>query len=182
MIKLTIKTVIYAALLAAVTAVLAQIAIPLPGGVPFTLQVFAVFLGIFLLGKKSFWGMLTYLLLGAIGLPVFAQARGGIGVILGPTGGYLLGFALSGLIGGFIVERSNFNIGGKILAVLVSLILIYSLGTIQLAYILKLPLSKAIAVGVKPFVPWDIIKGVMAILLATHLQKALTNAGVKLNG
>ncbi|GAV24869.1 hypothetical protein ciss_08020 [Carboxydothermus islandicus] len=179
---MTIRTVIYAALLAAVTAVLAQIAIPLPGGVPFTLQVFAVFLGIFLLGKKSFWGMVTYLLLGAVGLPVFAQARGGIGVILGPTGGYLLGFALSGLIAGYIVEFTNFNLRGKILAVVVSLLIIYSLGTIQLAYVLKLPLSKAIAVGVTPFIPWDILKGAIALLLATHLQKALSTAGVKLNG
>ncbi|GAV23567.1 biotin transporter BioY [Carboxydothermus pertinax] len=178
---MTIKTSINAALLAAVTAILAQIAIPLPGGVPFTLQVFAVFVGILLFGKKSFWGMLVYLILGAIGLPVFAQAHSGIGTILGPTGGYLIGFLISGFIGGLIVEISNFKLWGMITAIVVSLLIIYTLGVAQLAFVLKLPLNKAIAAGILPFIPLDILKGVFAILLVKPVQKALNSAGIQIN-
>jgi biotin transport system substrate-specific component len=179
---LTIRTVVQAALLATITAVLAQIAIPLPGGVPFTLQVFGVFLGIFLLGKKAFWGMLTYLLLGAIGLPVFAQAQGGIGIILGPTGGYIVGFVISGLVGGYLVELAKFSLKGKILGLLVSLVIIYFTGTVQLALVTKSSVDKALAIGTLPFIPFDILKGVIAIVLSKYIDRALPRAGVNING
>ncbi|MBM7583172.1 biotin transport system substrate-specific component [Caldicoprobacter guelmensis] len=179
---MTIRTVVQAALLATITAVLAQIAIPLPGGVPFTLQVFGVFLGILLLGKKAFWGMLTYLLLGAIGLPVFAQAQGGIGIILGPTGGYIIGFVISGLVGGYFVELFRFNLTGKVSGVLISLLIIYFLGTVQLAYVTKSSIDKAVGIGVLPFIPLDILKGVIAIVLSKYIDRALPRAGINING
>lgn len=178
---MTIRTIIYAALLAAVTAILAQIAIPLPGGVPFTLQVLAVFLGILLFSKKSFWGMLTYLILGAIGLPVFANAHGGLGSIIGPTGGYLLGFLVSAYVGGLILELSNFKLWGQIAALVVAIVIIYTLGVAQLAIVLKLPLPKAIAAGALPFIPFDLLKGVLAILITTPLEKSFKNAGINLH-
>jgi len=178
---LTIRTTVYAALLATITAVLAQIAIPLPGGVPFTLQVFGVFLGILLLGKKAFWGMLTYLLLGAIGLPIFAHAQGGIGVIIGPTGGYILGFVISGLVGGYFVELFKFSLKGKILGLLISLFIIYFIGMLQLAFVANMSISKAIAVGVSPFIPLDMLKGAMAIVLSKYIYRALQKTGVNIN-
>lgn len=179
---MTIRTMVQAALLATITSVLAQIAIPLPGGIPFTLQVFGVFLSILLLGKKAFWGMLTYLLLGVIGLPVFAQAQGGIGIILGPRGGYITGFVISGLVGGYVVEHAKFSLKGKILGTLISLVIIYFTGTIQLAFTTKLSISEALTVGTLPFISLDILKGVMAIVLSKYIHKALPRAGVNING
>lgn len=88
-----IKRLTFCALMAALTAVCAQITVPMPNGVPVTLQVFAVALTGYLLGAK--YGavtMLVYLLLGAVGVPVFSQFRGGVYMLVGKTGGYLWGF------------------------------------------------------------------------------------------
>ncbi len=178
---MTIKTAVQAALLTALTAVLAQVAIPLPGGIPFSLQVFGVFLGILLLGKKAFWGMLTYWLLGAIGLPVFANAQGGIGIILGPRGGYIAGFVISGLIGGYIVELAKFSLKGKILGLLISLVIIYFTGTVQLAFTTKSSIDKALTVGALPFIPLDILKGVIAIVLSKYIDRALPRTGINID-
>src|SRR3712207_3531477 len=94
------------ALMAAVTAVAAQIAGPLPfSPVPFTLQVLAVMLSGLLLGPR--YGALAqaiYVLVGAVGVPVFAQFHGGLGVVLGPTGGYLLSYPLAAAIAGLAAQ------------------------------------------------------------------------------
>ena len=89
--------IVFIGLFAALIAVCSQIQIP--GPVPFTLQTFAVFLAAGLLGgKRGSIAVLIYILLGAIGLPVFAGFKGGIGALLGTTGGYILGFILSMLV------------------------------------------------------------------------------------
>src|SRR5215204_6140633 len=97
-----------AALMAAVTAVAAQIAIPLPfSPVPFTLQVLGVILSGLLLGPR--YGALAqaiYLLIGAVGVPVFAQFRGGLGVLLGPTGGYLLSYPIAAAVAGLATNAT----------------------------------------------------------------------------
>lgn len=99
---LTTKGLVLTAMFTAVLAVLSQISIPLPGGVPITLQTFAVvFLAVNLGSGYGTVSVLVYLLIGAAGIPVFANFNGGLGVLFGPTGGYLLGFlplaALTGL-------------------------------------------------------------------------------------
>ena len=101
----------YASLLAALTAVGAYIAIPI-GPVPIVLQNLFVYLTGLLLGSR--WGLMgiaAYLLAGAVGLPVFAGGKGGIGHLVGPTGGYLLGFCLPLPLIGLITEKTE----GKIL-------------------------------------------------------------------
>ena len=87
--------IVYCGIFATITAILAQISIPLPGGVPLTLQTFAVSLAGILLGsKKGFISILVYVLMGAIGLPVFSGFSAGIGAIVGPTGGFILSFPI----------------------------------------------------------------------------------------
>src|ERR687897_3048574 len=101
--SLNVAMMTRSALMAAVTAVAAQIAVPLPfSPVPFTLQVLAVILSGLLLGPR--YGALAqaiYLLIGAVGVPVFAQFKGGLGVLLGPTGGYLLSYPIAAAVAGF---------------------------------------------------------------------------------
>jgi biotin transport system substrate-specific component len=172
------------ALMAAVTAVAAQIAIPLPfSPVPFTMQVLAVILSGLLLGPK--YGALAqaiYVLVGAVGVPVFAQLSGGLGVVLGPTGGYLLSYPLAAAIAGLAAHAaanatrrralwSSFVCGCAGLAV------IYALGATWLAMITQLPFAAALAQGVLPFVPFDLIKMVLAALVASAAAPAIASSG-----
>ena len=161
------------ALMAALTAVGAQISIPLSfTPVPFTLQVPMVVLSGLLLGVR--YGALSqveYLLLGAIGLPVFAKFSAGLGIILGPTGGYLVSYpfaaAVAGLAAGTVAHaaRSRAVASGTALGLL-ALLVIYALGATWLAVQSNLTPGAALAAGVLPFVLFDVVKVVLAALLA----------------
>src|SRR5215217_4019114 len=167
-----------AALMAAVTAVAAQIAIPI-FPVPFTLQVFAVVLSGFLLGPR--YGALAqviYLLVGAIGVPVFAEFRGGLGVLLGPTGGYLLSYPIAAAIAGLAASAARRASRGRALTVsflwgCVGLAVIYAGGAGWLSVVTDLPLAVAVAQGVLIFVPFDLIKVVLAALVAVAAAPAI---------
>ena len=120
----------FAGLFAAILAVLSIIQIPMPSGVPVTLQTFAVALCGYVLGKK--WGFAStflYVLIGVIGLPVFSGMKGGFGVLAGPTGGFLFGFLILAPFCGFGMERGNkrwaFGMG------CIGLILCHILGAFQ---------------------------------------------------
>ncbi len=171
------------ALMAAVTAVAAQIAIPLPfSPVPFTLQVLAVILTGFLLGPR--YGALAqaiYVLVGAVGVPVFAQFSGGLGRVLGPTGGYLLSYPLAAAIAGLAAHAAvnaarrralwaSFLLGCAGLAV------IYVLGATWLAVVTQLPFAAAVAQGVLPFVAFDLIKVALAALVAVAAAPAIASS------
>jgi biotin transport system substrate-specific component len=172
-----------AALMAAVTAVAAQIAIPLPfSPVPFTLQVLAVVLSGLLLGPR--YGALAqaiYVLIGAVGVPVFAQFMGGLGVVLGPRGGYLLSYPIAAAIAGLAAKTvagdnrrralwTGFLWGCAGLAV------IYAFGTIWLVVVTRLPIAAALAQGVAPFVVFDLIKVALATLLAVAAAPAIASS------
>ena len=105
--KIKTKQMVLIALMTAVTCVLGPLSIPLPfSPVPISLTNFAIFLAIFVLGMKSGTiSFIIYLLLGAIGVPVFSSFRGGLQVLAGPTGGYLIGFIFLALIMGFALEH-----------------------------------------------------------------------------
>ena len=174
------KDMIIIALFAALTSILSLLpAIPLPlSPVPITFQVLGVFLTGSILGsKKGAIAMVLYLLLGTLGLPVYAGAQGGLSVLLGPTGGYLLGFPVAAFICGYFAERSEENQHKKTSAFVLSAILgiaaIYLLGTLQLAYVLKLEIGKAFLVGSLPYIPLDIVKMLMAFALAQPVRSRL---------
>lgn len=99
--KMSAKDMAFTGMFAAVIAVLSQIAIPLPSGVPVTLQTFAVALAGYTLGMKA-GGLssLVYVLIGAVGVPVFAGFKGGLGSLTGPTGGFIWGFIIMALLCG----------------------------------------------------------------------------------
>ena len=174
------------ALMAALTAVGAQIAIPLYfTPVPFTLQVPMVVLSGLLLGAR--YGALSqvvYLLLGAVGLPVFAQFHGGLGTLLGPTGGYLLSYpfaaAAAGLAFGVVASgRRGRAIAGGTAFGLLGLVAIYALGALWLAVQSGLSAGEAIAAGVLPFVPFDVVKVVLAAVLAAAVAPQISALGTR---
>jgi biotin transport system substrate-specific component len=171
------------ALMAAVTAVAAQIAIPLPfSPVPFTLQVLAVILSGLLLGSRyGALAQVVYVLLGAVGVPVFAQFSGGLGVVLGPTGGYILSYPLAAAIAGLAAHAAaNATRRRALWASFIwgcaGLTIIYALGATWLAVITQLPFAAALAQGVLPFVPFDLITVALAALVASATAPAISSS------
>jgi len=162
-----VKKLVYAALFTALTAAAAWVAIPLPY-VPITLQTFFVILAGAVLG--AYFGslsMVAYMLLGFIGLPVFARGQSGLGVLIGPTGGYLTGFVICALVTGLIVRtRKKPGVYWYGLAMAAGTLALYACGTVQLSIILRMPLDKALIIGVLPFLPGDILKIIVASFVA----------------
>lgn len=171
------------ALMAAVVAVAAQISVPLPfSPVPFTMGVLAVILAGFVLGPRyGALALVVYLLIGAVGVPVFAQFSGGLGRIVGPTGGYLISYPFAAAIAGLAAVTFT-TVGrnrGRAIATgtafgLLGLLLIYALGATWLAIQSNLSPSAAFVAGVLPFIPFDIVKVVLAALLAAAVAPQLS--------
>ena len=156
--KWTARDLTATALMAVLICVCTWIAIP--GPVPFTLQTFAVFTAVELLGaRRGFWAVASYLLMGAAGLPVFSGMAGGAGILLGQTGGYLWGFLASGLIY-WVLERF-----GKLPAMICGLVACYICGTLWflqysgggLAFVLlRCVVPYLIPDGIKIFLAWSL--------------------------
>jgi len=167
-----LQLVVYASLMAALIAVGAYLQIPLPlGPVPLVLQNLFVLLAGLLLGSR--WGLASvgiYLLVGAIGLPVFIGGKGGLAHFLGPTGGYLLGFGACALVTGYVAERLRAPNLKDVLAVVLGSVAIYVFGVPWLKLVTGMSWEKALIVGVVPFLPGDAIKAAAAILLARAIR------------
>jgi len=163
----------YASLLAALTAVGAYISIPI-GPVPIVLQNLFVYLMGLLLGLRwGLAGMGAYLLAGAVGLPVFSGGRGGLGHLIGPTGGYLIGFVPAVAAIGFITEKTKGQLVFGILALILATAIIYICGVSWLSIVTNMTLSKALIVGMVPFLPGDLMKIVAALVIAWKLRPIL---------
>ncbi|MDY5594047.1 MAG: biotin transporter BioY [Oscillospiraceae bacterium] len=173
--KLKTKDLALCALFAALIAVCAWISIP--ATVPFTLQTFAIFAALGLLGgKRGTVAVAVYLLLGAIGVPVFAGFQGGIGALLGTTGGYLLGFLLTALIVWGMEARFGSKTGVFLLSAVLGMLVCYAFGTAWYLVVYartKGAISLATALGwcVVPFLIPDAVKIALAVLLRGRLKR-----------
>ncbi|WP_406660140.1 biotin transporter BioY [Methanolobus sp. ZRKC3] len=166
-----IRKMAYASLFAAMIAVGAYIRIPLPfSPVPITLQVLFVLLAGAMLGAR--WGTLSvvvYLLLGIAGLPVFSGGSSGIGVVLGPTGGYLIGFLVAAFLIGAMSQRNGISRPlYNVLYMLAGTFIIFLFGASYLMHSAQLTFSEGMALGVIPFIPGGIIKIALASLIASR--------------
>ncbi|MFO7814528.1 MAG: biotin transporter BioY [Halanaerobiales bacterium] len=160
------KYLILTGLFAALTAIGAYIYIPFPT-VPITLQIFFALMAGGILGKKyGFFSQLIYVLIGAIGLPVFAGGMGGIGVLFGPTGGYIWGFMAAGYLAG--MGRNKFLT--KLLYMVLGLVVIYVFGITGLMIFAGLEFIPAITTGVTPFIIGDLLKVFLAAYLSVKLS------------
>ena len=173
--KLKTKDLALCALFAALIAVCAWISIP--ATVPFTLQTFAIFAALGLLGgKRGTAAVAVYLLLGAIGVPVFAGFQGGLGALLGTTGGYLLGFLLTALIEWGMEARFGSKTGVFLLSAVLGMLVCYAFGTAWYLVVYartKGAISLATALGwcVVPFLIPDAVKIALAVLLRGRLKR-----------
>lgn len=146
----------------------ARISIPVPGSpVPITGQTFGVLLVGGALGfRRGLIAIALYVLLGVVGLPFFAEGKGGLTVIWGATGGYLIGFMVAGAIVGRLAELGwDRHIGGALGAMLVGSVIIYAIGLPWLKVVGGGSVEETIAKGLTPFVLYDAVKLVLAAAL-----------------
>lgn len=167
-----LRRMVYASMFGALTAIGAYLVIPLQP-VPVTLQTLFTYLsGILLGGYTGALSQVVYVLLGMIGLPVFAGGKAGLGTLLGPTGGFLIGFIIGAFVIGKMIEvKREPGILWISLALLIGTACIYIPGVLQLAFVAKLSLVKAVLAGVAPFLPGDLLKMMAAVLISLGLRK-----------
>jgi biotin transport system substrate-specific component len=175
--KKSIKTydMVYIAMFAVLMAVCSWISIPTV--VPFTLQTFGVFMAVSMLGgKRGTISVLVYILLGAIGIPVFANMTGGFGIILGSTGGYIVGFLFSALAMWALEKVPGPKPVIRILSMIVGLIVCYAFGTVWFMVVYART-TGAVGLGtvlgwcVIPFIIPDLIKIALAYILSNRLRR-----------
>lgn len=161
----------------AVTCILGPLSIPLPiSPVPISLTNLAVYLAIYALGMlRGTASYLVYLLIGFVGVPVFSAFTSGPAKLLGPTGGYLIGFIFMALIGGFFIDhwpkKWYLHLIGMVLGTLVC----YLFGTLWLAYQADMTFYQALAAGVLPFIPGDLAKMVISMIAGPQIRRAVNS-------
>lgn len=178
--KMSTYELVLCALCAAVTCILAPLSVPLAGEVPISLATFAVLLSGILLGAKlGALSQVVYVLLGSVGVPVFAGWTGGIGITLGVTGGYIIGYIPMAFIAGLLYHRFGRNESGarKYAVMFVSMVLataaLYILGTAWFMAQTKMTLAASLAACVIPFLPGDLIKIAAVMLTAVPIEAAI---------
>ena len=149
----------------------------IPTAVPFTLQTFGVFMAVEILGgKRGTLAVLVYLLLGAAGLPVFAGFTGGMGIITGSTGGYIVGFLLGAVVMWAMEALLPKHPAVSVLSMLVGLLVCYALGTVWFMVVYSrnngaVGLMAVLGWCVFPFIIPDLIKIALAWILSRRLRK-----------
>ena len=186
--KTSTYAMVVTALMAAVTCILAPLSVPI-GPVPISLTNFAIYLSLYLLDwKKGTLSYLIYLLLGLVGLPVFSGFTGGLAKLaglpvfsgfssgfaklLGPTGGYLIGFIPMAIIAGIVIDKFT-NRGIQILGMIVGTAICYAFGTAWFCFQSGYTVGAALAVCVIPFIPADLCKMVIAMIIGPMVRKRL---------
>ena len=162
------------ALMTAVTCILAPLSIPLPfSPVPISLTNLVIFISVFILGMKDATiSFLIYLLLGSVGLPVFASFHAGLSVLAGPTGGYLIGFIFLALIQGFAMKYFDRKLIPTIIGMLIGMAVCYIFGTVWLAKLMSLSFKEGLFMGVIPYLPGDAVKIIFAVIVGPKLYAA----------
>ncbi|NLZ92557.1 MAG: biotin transporter BioY [Firmicutes bacterium] len=170
--ELTLSDLVLIAPFTALTVILAYIAVPLPGGLPpITGQSLMVMLSGVILGpRRAALSQIVYLLLGVIGLPVFAGGTGGVGVLAGYSGGFIWGFVCGSYITGKLVMKNEHP---SLLSLAVAcftggVLAVYLPGLVQLSLVLRINLLQA-AVSMLPYLPGDLLKVFLAALLAQRI-------------
>ncbi len=185
--RFTAADLCFIAVFAAVISVMAQISIPLPGGVPLTLQTLAVPLAGIILGpKRGTAASLIYVLLAAAGAPVLAGFTGGLGKVFGMTGGFIFSFPVMAWAAGLGANagsyRPSLSAAARAAALWAGLILgaviNYAVGTAWFMFVAQSTLAAALAACVLPFVFTSVIKIILAGLLGPMLKQTLMKAGI----
>lgn len=175
----SLVTMIIVALIAAITCILAPLAIPIPvSPVPISLTNLVIYVSAYIIAKYCAGSYVLYLLLGLVGLPVFSGFAGGAGKLFGPTGGYLIGFIPLAIIAGLAVEFFPKKIWIHAIAFVLGTLICYGFGTAWLAYQAHMTFKKALWAGVIPYIAGDTAKIVISLIVGPYIRKQLIKAGV----
>ena len=192
--EFNIRNMAAVALMAAVLCVVAPLSLPF-GPIPVTLGVLVIFLSIYAVGPgRAAAATGLYLLLGCAGLPVFSGFSAGFSKLVGPTGGYLIGYIPMAWTAGVLVKRGWSSSSRtapviQLAGLLLGLSVLYALGTARFLQYMNSPilmgekaggmtLPKALGICVWPFLPFDILKAVLAVLIGGPLRRRLQRAGL----
>ncbi|MDO5396919.1 MAG: biotin transporter BioY [bacterium] len=174
------------ALLAALLCVSAYITIPI-GEAPLTLQTLLInLIAIILTPTEGFLTVLVYVIIGAVGIPVFSGGQGGLGKLFGPTGGYIFAFLaaapamafskkyFAAACGKFIKNKTTAEIVGyTVNAVIIGMVIVYAVGTVYMKLMLGRGWGEVLMMAVVPFIPLDIVKCAAAAVIGVPLRKSL---------
>ncbi|RKQ29652.1 biotin transporter BioY [Oceanobacillus halophilus] len=173
-----LRMLINCSIFAAITAILAQVEIPLPL-IPISGQTLAVGIAATILGsRQGAIAMVCYAAIGGVGLPVFAGFSGGPQVLVGPSGGYIFGFIAAAYVTGLILEKTKFTIPMALFANIVGMVVTLIFGTLQLKLVLDLEWGAAMAAGVYPFIVVGLIKAFLASWIGITVRQRLLQANL----
>ena len=176
--KLSVRDLCLISIFTAIIAVMSQLSIPMPYGVPMTMQTFAIPLaGIVLGAKKGTISTIVYILLGAIGAPVFSAFSGGIGIVFGLTGGFILSFPFMAFAAGIGCGKDN-NIVWLSSGLVAGAAINFICGMFWFSIAAPSDLNTAFAACVLPFIPTTILKIATLVALGGQLKKALVKSKV----
>lgn len=174
--KTTVFNMTSCALMAALMCVLCPVSVPI-GPIPISLGILVILLTVYVLGTwRALISYTVYLLLGAVGMPVFSGFQGGLAKLAGPTGGYLVGFWLMILVSGLIMELCKRNLLLTVLGMVVGVAVDYAVGTAWFVFQTESTVAHALDVCVFPFIPFDAAKIVIAVLFGSLIYKGLQRA------
>lgn len=174
--QIKLRSMIMIALFAAIIGVLAQITIPLPL-VPITGQTLAIGLAVTILGARNgTLSVILYLIIGCAGVPVFAEFSAGVSKLVGPTGGFLVGFVPQALLMGLFMEKFGFTVKHALIANIFGMFITLFLGTAWLKVSADLSWVAAFAAGFTPFIIVGIIKGALAAWVGILVRKRLISS------
>ncbi len=179
--KALTKNIVFTALFAALTAACGFISIPLPGTpIPIVLQNMMVVLSGMLLGPVlGTASTLLFILAGVLGLPVFSGGTGGLAKLMGPTGGFIIGYAIASLVAGLVLGRpkagKDKGIAVAIVASLCGFVVMYIPGVIHFMRSLDKTFAQTMSLCVLPYLPGDAVKAVLCVLLSKPLRKAASS-------
>lgn len=174
--RLEARDISNVALFSALTAIGALFSVPLPfSRVPITLQTLFTYMAGTLLGcYLGALSQLVYIIIGISGLPIFAGGKSGFTVLLGPTGGYLVGFVVAAYVIGKMTQvKKNPSLPWLLLCMMIGTVTIYTSGIVQLMNWTKITLDKAVIVGVAPFIAGDLLKMFIAAYISRVVRKIL---------
>ncbi|MEA4816265.1 MAG: biotin transporter BioY [Lachnospiraceae bacterium] len=163
---------------AAALCILGPLSIPIPiSPTPISLITMVMYLSIFILGaKKSALSVLIYILVGATGIPVFSNFSGGISKLFGPTGGYIIGYIPMVYLAGLFIDKHKDSLKMYIFGLMLGTLALYILGSLYLAFQASIDFEQAVAIGVLPFIPLDMVKLIASVFMGPLIKKQLKKA------
>ncbi len=175
--RISTKTITMIAVMTAVICVIAPISIPI-GPVPISLGTLAIFFSIYVLGtKRAIMSCLDYLIIGFVGVPVFSGFTGGAAKLIGPTGGYLIGYVPMIIAAGMLIDKYDGKPLQSVMGMILGTLVLYAFGTAWFCYSADYELFPALTVCVFPFIIGDLLKIAAVAVLGPQVRKAVKKIG-----